>query len=458
MIIKIAKILTIVSFLNAFGVKENNYNIELNSSSQDGNYIIGDYSDYYEEQYCINKIQLDKARIIDRKYSEVKVGIIDNGVDVRNNVLSNYFDTNLNYEYLNNDHIKCLSDRYDSFDHATHVAGIVNLTSNGNARLVNLKIGNKNGIDPYKISLAINFARENGIRILNISSGTSFYSMEFEGVKNAIQNYDGLIICSAGNKNYNIDKDEVYPASFHCDNIITVGASNSNDDLWYSSNYGKTNVDLFAPGEDIYSTKKNNLIATDTGTSMAAPMVTGVAALLLSNNPSLTTTELKDAILNNVDKIDALEDKCVTGGRLNAYKALMEIHEHKYSYTIVGDYHNSSCICGDTRIEDHTYNKWLYKNNLSHIEACVCNKVGAKTSVHIVKQSSIIGNASICIDCNAKLDLKSDIGMVEVDIVYVTLNGSYKLPSGIIVLKDTDYNLYINGTLSFNYNDDMLLS
>lgn len=69
MIIKIAKILTIVSFLNAFGVKENNYNIELNSSSQDGNYIIGDYSDYYEKQYCINKIQLDKARIIDRKYS-----------------------------------------------------------------------------------------------------------------------------------------------------------------------------------------------------------------------------------------------------------------------------------------------------------------------------------------------------------------------------------------------------
>lgn len=105
MIIKIAKFLTIVSFLNAFGVKENNYNIELNSSSQDGNYIIGDYSDYYEKQYCINKIQLDKARIIDRKYSEVKVGIIDNGVDVRNNVLSNYFDTNLNYEYLNNDHI-----------------------------------------------------------------------------------------------------------------------------------------------------------------------------------------------------------------------------------------------------------------------------------------------------------------------------------------------------------------
>ena len=136
----------------------------------------------------------------------------------------------------------------------------------------------------------------------------------------------------------------------------------------------------------------------------------------------------------------------------------MEIHEHKYSYTIVGDYHNSSCICGDTRIEDHTYNKWLYKNNLSHIEACVCNKVGTKTSVHIVKQSSIIGNASICIDCNAKLDLKSDIGMVEGDIVYVTLNGSYKLPSGIIVLKDTDYNSYINGTLSFNYNDDMLLS
>ena len=426
--------------------------------------IIPNDSKYEEQINAYEKIELSKAWELEKGDSSTLVGIIDSGIFLNHEDISNV-NEQLSFDFTNNN-----VPFNDLLGHGTSIASIIGATCdnaigiagiNWNVSMVSYKVSHNYVLQSELTSNvvdAINKAKEDNVKIINISASL----LNTDELYLAIKNYPGLVVCSAGNDTLNTDIKLHYPSCYDLDNIISVGASSRSDTLTNFTNYGLNSVDLFAPGDYIECASINDG-ALDTylkksGTSFSTPMVTGVAALLLSNNPSLTTSELKDAILNNVDKIDALKDKCVTGGRLNAYKALMEIHEHKYSYTIVGVYHNSSCICGDTRIEDHTYNKWLYKNNLSHIESCVCNKVGTKTSVHIVKQSSIIGNASICIDCNAKLDLKSDIGMVEGDIVYVTLNGSYKLPSGIIVLKDTDYNSYINGTLSFNYNDDMLLS
>ena len=487
MFIFVTKILTILSLLNIFGMKENNYHMELSSSSQEST-SYGDYSTYHDSQYCINNIQLEKARKLDQHLSEVKVGIIDNGIDVNNTILSNYFDTDLSNKYLSENFKNSNSTyKYNSYNHATHVAGIVNLTSNGNARIVNLKSGENKSIDNYKIASAINFAQENNIKILNISSNTYFNSIELESVKNAIENYDGLIICSAGNDNHNIDNYESYPASYTYENIISVGASNIDDGMWHGTtyqgtNYGKSSVDLFAPGEDIYSTVTNNLIASYTGTSMSAPMVTGVAGLLLSNNPSLSTSELKNIILNSVDKIDSLENKCVTGGRLNAYKALMSIHQHSYNYKsndnghtyecICGEVKSSSnhsykvsydttthtykCVCGETKSYQHSYT-FGYIDSKCHGEICECGYY-KNAEAHIIKQGTIVNNKAICLGCKTTLDLNYDMGITPLyDIVYITSNGSYKLPNGIIVLTDIDYNSYINGTLSFNYND-MLLS
>lgn len=122
----------------------------------------------------------------------------------------------------------------------------------------------------------------------------------------------------------------------------------------------KKTVDLFAPGAEIYSTVLNNGYASKTGTSMATPHVTGVAALLLSKYPNLTAAQLKSIIVNNVDKSDNLADNCISGGRLNAYKALksqeVAVHRHNYNSNYVWidtKQHYATCECGATSTQGH---------------------------------------------------------------------------------------------------------
>lgn len=118
--------------------------------------------------------------------------------------------------------------------------------------------------------------------------------------------------------------------------MIVVGASDANDERWYSgsslaSNYSSTMVDLFAPG---YANvmKPDGSYFSSTATSFSAPYVTGVAALIMSKMPQISTITLKKSILNSVDKIDTLQGKCVSGGRLNAEKALeYAVHPHDKS-------------------------------------------------------------------------------------------------------------------------------
>ena len=92
-----------------------------------------------------------------------------------------------------------------------------------------------------------------------------------------------------------------YPGNYDLDNIIVVGASDENDEKSSFSNYGATNVDIFAPGSNIYSTTYDGGYGTNSGTSFAAPYVAGAAALLLSKYPNLSTAELKRTIMQNVD-------------------------------------------------------------------------------------------------------------------------------------------------------------
>ncbi len=107
--------------------------------------------------------------------------------------------------------------------------------------------------------------------------------------------------------------------------MISVASTTHNDTLSSFSNYGATTVDLAAPGSSILSTKPGGGYTTKSGTSMAAPHVTGVASLLLSKRPDLTPQEIRTAILEGTDTIDSLSEKTLSGGRLNAYGALMEV-------------------------------------------------------------------------------------------------------------------------------------
>jgi subtilisin family serine protease len=136
-----------------------------------------------------------------------------------------------------------------------------------------------------------------------------------------------LAVCSATNNGQDSDQTPRYPASYDLPNIIAVAASDQNDNLTAISNWGRTNVDLAAPGIDLYSTFGPGNTAYDTviGAGMAAAQVAGAVALLAAANPNATAAEIKAAILETVDVVPALTNKMVSNGRLNVARALVAI-------------------------------------------------------------------------------------------------------------------------------------
>ncbi|MFN3330176.1 MAG: S8 family serine peptidase, partial [Pyrinomonadaceae bacterium] len=131
-----------------------------------------------------------------------------------------------------------------------------------------------------------------------------------------------LFVAAAGNNSSDNDQFPHYPASYNLPNVISVAALDRNDNLASFSNYGVKTVHVAAPGKDIISTWLDNEFKEASGTSMAAPHVSGIAALIVSLNPDITVEKLKKKLLEAVDKLDSLKDKVKSGGRINAYKAL----------------------------------------------------------------------------------------------------------------------------------------
>ena len=136
-----------------------------------------------------------------------------------------------------------------------------------------------------------------------------------------------LFVTAAGNGNVlgqGIDNDEIpfYPANYELDNVISVAATGPTDQLARFSNWGPESVDLGAPGVGVLSTQLGGTYASWNGTSMAAPHVSGTAALIWSHLPDATPLEVREAILQSVDPAPSLQDRVATGGRLNAPAAL----------------------------------------------------------------------------------------------------------------------------------------
>ena len=269
-------------------------------------------------------------------------------------VKDSYYDFSDKY-YGNNDVMGPLS----TAKHGTHVCGLIGAQRNNgigmdgvadNVQIMMLRIVPDGDEYDKDIALAIRYAVDNGAKVINMSFGKSF-SPEKCWVDSAVRYAelkDVLLIHASGNESTNVDEKENYPNpnlkewNTHATNFITVGASSdpkiSGSLAAEFSNYGKENVDVFAPGVRIYSTlpgfkQYGNL----KGTSMSAPIVTGLVALLRSYYPELTATQVKKIIEESAYKPDSLslnrkpgtKDETIsfkllskTGGIINAYSAV----------------------------------------------------------------------------------------------------------------------------------------
>jgi subtilisin family serine protease len=226
--------------------------------------------------------------------------------------------------------------------HGTHVAGIIaadrtidTASIKGIADHVQLMIiraipdGDERDKD---VANGIRYAVANGAKIINMSFGKA-YSWDKGIVDSAVRfamAHNVLLVQAAGNESADIDTIGHYPNPVYKDGgraaaWIVVGASGWKNDSSLCapfSNYGQNSVDVFAPGVHIYSTIPGNQYAWFDGTSMAAPIVSGLAALIWEYYPKLTALQVKDIILKSVVKSAHLARKCSTGGVVNAYNAL----------------------------------------------------------------------------------------------------------------------------------------
>lgn len=226
--------------------------------------------------------------------------------------------------------------------HATHVAGTIGAAGNNakgitgiswDVRIMPLKFlgGTCGGGSTSDAIEAIEYAIANGATIINNSWGGGQFSAFLRDALQEASDADILIICAAGNTATNNDSEPRYPSSYNVDNIISVAATAPSDSLASFSCFGATTVDLAAPGTAILSTiplgdetstSPTSGYAAFQGTSMATPVVSGSAALVAAKFPGLSANEIKSLLLGTVDKVEALEGKVITGGRLNLGAAL----------------------------------------------------------------------------------------------------------------------------------------
>ena len=259
--------------------------------------------------------------------------IPENGIDDDKN---GYIDDVNGYNFFNGTNQTKIE---ESDNHGTHCAGTIaastgnrqgisGIAGDGSVRIMSLKaLGGTGGAGTTDtIVEAIRYAEANGASVCNLSLSTEYYDRLFY---QTIQSSNMLFVVAAGNgmkgtsyTGYSIDAHRLYPAAFPGNNIIAVANLNASGALHYSSCYGKVTVDLAAPGTNILSTTTDAWYSYMTGTSMAAPMVSGVCAMLYAEYPYLTAEEVRSLILKSVTPSDKLRGYVATGGYLSAENAL----------------------------------------------------------------------------------------------------------------------------------------
>jgi len=397
--------------------------------------------------------------------NSVVVAVIDTGVlythsDLSSNIWNNtdelpgngidddhngYIDDVRGWNFVNSS-----NNPVDDQEHGTHVSGTIGAVGNNAIGVAGVnwqvKIMPLKAFDQYgqgstsDAILAIEYANANGASLISNSWGGGLYD---QGLKDVIDASPAVVVCAAGNDGTNNDVIPQYPASYNSTNIISVAATDNNDLLTSFSNFGLSFVHLAAPGMNIWSTNLDGNYSSKSGTSMATPHVSGVAALVKAVNPRLSARQIKNIILNNVDVKSSLSGKVNTSGRLNAYTAVMAAQR----------------MAGPDKIG-------VYQNGSWYLDM---NGDGAFNTGDSVYSFGLPGWSSVVGDWNG--DGKTETGVYKDSIWYLDTNGngafgsgdsvySFGLPGWTSVLGDwngdgkTEIGVYKDGSWYLDTNGD----
>ncbi|MGH9968031.1 MAG: S8 family serine peptidase [Pyrinomonadaceae bacterium] len=281
---------------------------------------------------------------------DIVIAVLDSGVDyTHTDLLNNIWIRPASVEQYEDHELGSIDDVHgynalenagdpmDDNGHGTHCAGIIGAEGGNNigisgvnwkVKIMPLKFMNADGYGTTKEAIeAINYVIDRkragvNVRVISASWGSRMRSRALEDVIRKAYENDILFVAASGNSSANTDRAPQYPAGYNIGNVISVAALNRKDELASFSNYGPKSVHLAAPGAEILSTWLGNEYEERSGTSMATPVVAGVAGLVLSKRPNLSVDELRSVLLKSVDKIPALNGKTSTGGRISAAKAV----------------------------------------------------------------------------------------------------------------------------------------
>ncbi len=310
----------------------------------------------YSDQWSLESTGVPEAQaLVPADAAPVLVAVIDTGIDLTHPDLKDHVYTNLKEKAgndLDDDQNGFVDDVHgfnfeeksgdtaDDFNHGSHVSGTIGAIQNNHIGIAGIapkvtilpvkwmKTGSGWGADAIE---AIHYAVKMGARVINASWGGIGYSKALEDAVREAENAGVLFVASAGNKHSDNDVTPRHPANLRYSNVISVADLDEKSALSATSNYGKVQVELGAPGANILSAMMNGQYTRMSGTSMAAAHVSGVAALLLAINPKLTGQEIKKILMDTVTPRASLQGKTITGGEVNALaaaKRALEMRDH----------------------------------------------------------------------------------------------------------------------------------
>lgn len=281
---------------------------------------------------------------------KIVVGVIDTGIDWEHPDLKENLYTNpgeIDGDGIDNDGNGLIDDIHgwnfgdnnnksqDDQGHGSHCAGTIGGVGNNGigvagvnweVSLMPIKFLNAEGHGSLQAAIdAIRYGIKMKLPILSNSWGNRSGGEALQSAIEEAKQAGIVFIAAAGNNHSDNSKNPTYPASFPVDNIISVAATNNQDRLGSFSNYGATTVHVAAPGVKIFSTYKNGGYKFSSGTSMATPHVAGIAALLMSVEPELNYTEIKNRLMQTSDPVPGLRRRVIAGGRVNAYNAVHKV-------------------------------------------------------------------------------------------------------------------------------------